>query len=116
MINISEHMEWVTELIPDLTDRLAPFVVEPEELDEELLKVFLAEIKRLTIEMQEGLAQDDEELICSAAHSLKGMGGTIGLPEISVLGLELEVLVRNDRLAEIAPLIEGLKNWLTTFF
>jgi len=115
MINISEYTEWVAELIPDLTERLAPFVVEPEELDEELLEVFLTEIRRLVDVMQTGLVQGDGDLICSAAHSLKGMGGTIGLPEISVLGLELEARVKDNRLAETAPLIEGLKNWLTTF-
>ena len=115
MVNIPGNVEWVAGLIPDLAARLDQFVVSTEELDDELVEVFCDEIKRLTGELQEGFAQNDAEIVRMAAHSLKGMGGTMGLPEISVLGLEIENRVKDDRLADTKPLINALAEWLPTF-
>jgi HPt (histidine-containing phosphotransfer) domain-containing protein len=115
MVNIPGNIEWVAELIPDLAVRIDQFVVDTEELDDELVEVFIEEIQRLTGELQQGLAKNDGEIIRMAAHSIKGMGGTMGLPELSVLGLEVENLVKEDRIPDARPLIEGLANWLTTF-
>ncbi len=114
MVNIPGHTEWVAELIPDLAARLDPFVVDTDELDDELVEVFVDEIQRLTGELQEGLVQNDAEVLRMAAHSIKGMGGTMGLPEISVLGLEIENRAKEDRLAETQPLIDGLALWMDT--
>ena len=115
MVNSPGNVEWVAGLIPDLAARLDQFVVSTEELDDELVEVFCDEIKRLAGELQEGLAQNDGEMVRMAAHSLKGMGGTMGLPEISVLGLEIENRVKDDRLADTKPLIDALAEWLPTF-
>lgn len=114
MVNIPENTEWVAELIPDLAARLDPFIVDTDELDDELVEVFVDEIQRLTGELQEGLAKNDGEVLRMAAHSIKGMGGTMGLPEISVLGLEIENRAKEDRLAETQPLIDGLALWMDT--
>ncbi len=114
MVNIPKNTEWVAELIPDLAARLDPFIVDTDELDDELVEVFIDEIQRLTGELQEGLAQNDGEVLRMAAHSIKGMGGTMGLPEISVLGLEIENRAKEDRLAETQPLIDGLALWMDT--
>jgi HPt (histidine-containing phosphotransfer) domain-containing protein len=115
MVNIPGNVEWVAGLIPDLEARLDQFVVSTEELDDELVEVFYEEIKRLTGELQEGLAQNDDDTVRTAAHSIKGMGGTIGLPEISVLGLEIENRAKDDRFADIKPLVDALADWLTAF-
>lgn len=115
MVEIPGNTEWVAELIPDLAARLDPFVVDTDELDDELVEVFTEEIQRLTGELQEGLAQNNGETVRMAAHSIKGMGGTMGLPEISVLGLELENMAKEDRLIEAQPLVDALANWLGTF-
>ncbi|MBT8042739.1 MAG: Hpt domain-containing protein, partial [Pontiella sp.] len=69
---------------------------------------------RLTNELHEGLSQKDTEAVRGAAHSIKGMGGTIGLPEISVLALEVENLAKEDRLVEIVPIVEALAAWMET--
>lgn len=114
MVNIPGNTEWVAELIPDLAARLEPYVVDTEELDDELVEVFIEEIRRLTRELQEGLAQNNGETIRMAAHSIKGMGGTMGLPEISVLGLEVEAMSKESRLSEIRSLVEGLVRWMET--
>lgn len=115
MVEIPGNTEWVAELIPDLAARLDPYIVDTDELDDELVEVFTDEIQRLTGELQEGLTQNNGETVRMAAHSIKGMGGTMGLPEISVLGLEIENLAKEDRLPEAQPLVDGLANWLGTF-
>jgi len=115
MAEFPGDIEWVAELIPDLAVRIAPFSVDTEEVDDELIEVFIDEIRRLTAELQEGLAQNNDEMIRMASHSIKGMGGTMGLPEISVLGLEIENMAKEDRLVDAKPLVDALAYWLTTF-
>jgi len=115
MADFPGNMEWVAEVVPDLAVRLDPFVVDTEDVDDELIEVFIDEIKRLSGELSDGLDRNDDEMIRMAAHSIKGMGGTMGLPEISVLGLEIENRVKTERLADTRPLVDSLAAWLTTF-
>jgi HPt (histidine-containing phosphotransfer) domain-containing protein len=112
MVNIPDNIEWIGELIPDLSAHVDQFRVDTEEMDDELITVFLEEIHRLTGELKEGLAQQDHEAIRMAAHSIKGMGGTIGLPELSVLGLEVENIAKENRLNDAQPLVDALAQWL----
>ena len=114
-MGFSENVEWVADLIPDLAGRLDPFIVDTNEVDDELAEVFANETRRLTAELQDGLGRGDAETVRMAAHSIKGMGGTMGLPEISVLGQEIEIRVKTGRLADTTPLIDALAEWLSTF-
>lgn len=114
MANIPGNVEWVAELVPGLESRKEQFVVDTEEVDDELVEVFIEEIRRLADELQEGLGQGDTEMVRMAAHSIKGMGGTLGLPEISVLGLEVENLAKDGRLPEAKPLVDALVRWMAT--
>lgn len=114
MTNFPGNMEWVSELIPDVAAKVAPFTVDTEEVDDELVEVFVDEIRRLTGELQDGLGQGNGEAVRIASHSIKGMGGTMGLPEISVVGLEIEDLAKEDRLPEARPLIDALAEWMAT--
>ena len=114
-MGFSENVGWVADLIPDLEGRLDPFIVDTEEVDDELAGVFASEIRRLTDELQDGLARDDGETVRMAAHSIKGMGGTMGLPEISVLGQEVENLAREGRPADARPLVDALAEWVSAF-
>lgn len=114
MAEIPGNTEWVAELIPGLEAKAGPFLVETDEVDDELIEVFIDELQRLSGELTEGLASGDLEMVRMAAHSIKGMGGTIGLPEISVLGLEVENCAKEERLPEAAPLVDGLAAWMKT--
>ena len=107
--------EWVAELVPDVAAKAVPFTVDTEEVDDELIAVFVGEIRRLTGELQDGLAQGNGEMVRVASHSIKGMGGTMGLPEISVLGLEIENMAKEERLADAKPLVDALAGWMATF-
>jgi len=115
MADIPRNVDWIAELVPDLSAKAEPFRVDTDEVDDELIEVFIDEIKRLVGELQEGLAANDPELVRMASHSVKGMGGTIGLPEVSVLGLEIENLAKEDRVPDADEMINGLAKWLNTF-
>ena len=114
MAELPGNTEWVGELIPELEARKAQFMVETDEVDDELIEVFIEELVRLSGELTEGLAGNDMEMVRMAAHSIKGMGGTIGLPEISVLGLEVENCAKEERLTDAEPLVRQLAVWLET--
>ncbi len=83
MVNIPGNTEWVGELIPGLEARKVQFVVDTDEVDDELVEIFIEELRRLSGELKRGFENHDPEMLRMAAHSIKGMGGTIGLPEIS---------------------------------
>ena len=114
MANIPGNVEWVAELIPSLAEQLDQYVVATDEMDDELIEVFIEEIQRLTAELQDGIRNNDAEMVRTAAHSIKGMGGTIGLPEISVLGLEIEKRAKEDRPQDAGPMVNALADWLVT--
>ena len=108
------NTEWVAKLIPELEARKVQFIVDTDEVDDELIELFIEELVRLSGELQQGYGGNDIETVRMAAHSIKGMGGTIGLPELSVLGLEIEEIAREDRLSDIGPFINGLAEWIKT--
>lgn len=114
MAEIPGNTEWVSNLVPDLEAKKVPFLVDTDEVDDELIEVFIDELRRLTGELQEGLAGSDDDMVRMAAHSIKGMGGTIGLPEISVLGLEVENCAKEDRLSDANRLVQALADWMQT--
>ena len=114
MANIPGNVEWVAELIPGLEAQLGQFVVATDEVDDELIEVFIEELDRLTKELQQGLNQLNIEMVRMAAHSIKGMGGTIGLPEISVVGLTIENAAKENDLPRTIPLVDALGNWLAS--
>ncbi len=114
MADVLGNTQWVAELIPGLEAKKGPFLVETDEVDDELIEVFVDELRRLSGELSAGLAAGDLDAVRMAAHSIKGMGGTIGLPEISVLGLEVENCAKEERLPEAKPLVAGLAAWITT--
>jgi len=108
---IARAIETVRTLVPDLDGRISQFEVETFEMDEELISAFCEELERLTGELQAGLDSGDNELLRVAAHSVKGMGGTMGLPEISVLAQEIELMLRAGNSERCRSLCEALILW-----
>jgi len=113
-MNLPGNVAWVEKFIPSLAEQLDQYVVATDEVDDELVEVFIEEIQRLTSELQQGVRNNDADMVRMAAHSIKGMGGTIGLPEISVLGLEIEKRAKADRPQDAGPMVDALAEWLTT--
>lgn len=115
MAKLPGQVDWVADLIPGLEGQLDQFEVSTDEVDDELIEVFIEELGRLTKELQEGMKTFDREAVRMAAHSIKGMGGTIGLPEISVLGLAIEDTAKENRLQDASPMVDALASWIETF-
>lgn len=115
MTTISRAIEMVQALIPDLDRRISQFEVETFEMDQELIAVFCGELERVCGELSEGLAAADQEQVRVAAHSMKGMGGTMGLPEISVLAYEIELQSRAGALERVQRLCDALIRWSNEF-
>ncbi len=112
VVSLFGSMDWILDVIPDLDARKGQFVVDAEEMDDELMEVFCGELRRLMGELLEGLHQNDAAMVATAAHSIKGMGGTIGLPELSVVGMEIEVRAKAANLPDAMPLITALGAWV----
>jgi HPt (histidine-containing phosphotransfer) domain-containing protein len=112
---ISRAIEMVRELVPDLDGRISQFEVETFEMDDELVEAFCEELERMSGDLQTGLDSGDNEQIRVAAHSIKGMGGTMGLPEISVLAQEIEFAVRDGDMQRCAELCAALTAWSERF-
>ncbi len=84
-------------------------------MDDELISAFCEELERMSGDLQTGLDTSDNEMIRVAAHSIKGMGGTMGLPEISVLAQEIELMLRGEQMDRCKELCIALINWARDF-
>jgi len=115
MTTLPRVIEMVREWVPDLENRITRFEVEPFELDDELIDAFREELGRLTGDLQAGLDVLDKEKIRMAVHSIKGMSGTMGLPEISVLAQEIEMSLRAGELECARSLSNALIAWARDF-
>jgi len=115
MPTIPRAVEWVKERIPDLDIRISQFEAEPFELDDELISAFNEELTRLCGELAAALQAHDTEEIHGAAHSLKGMCASIGLPELSVLAQEIEFTLRDGAMERCGTLANDLISWAQDF-
>jgi len=115
IMEIARAVEMVRELIPDLEDRMAQFEVEAFDIDDELMEAFREELERLGGDLQAGLTASDDEQVRAAAHSIKGMCGTMGLPEISVLAREIEMTLRAGERERCTLLCDALITWARDF-
>jgi HPt (histidine-containing phosphotransfer) domain-containing protein len=108
-------IETVRKLVPDLDGRISQFEVETFEMDDELIAAFCEELERMTGDLQTGLDSKNNDMVRVAAHSIKGMGGTMGLPEISVLAQEVELTLRNGQMPRCVDLCNALIGWSRGF-
>lgn len=111
MAEIVRVIEMVRELVPDLEHRISQFEVDPFEPDEELMEAFREELERLGGDLRSGMEAAEPDEVRLAAHSIKGMASTMGLPEISVLAHEIELKSRGNDLSVCRPLTDALLNW-----
>jgi len=115
MIDISDT-SWVVEWIPDLEERKKQYDISLDDpLEDDLIELFLEELLTLIFDLQDGILMMDPDAICKAAHSIKGMAGTMGLADISVLAHEIEVLVLDEKLKKAKPMIDALADWRDSF-
>lgn len=103
--------KWFGDSIPDLDTRSEGFVTDLNVVDEELLDLFVEEINRAVQGLIETVERQDEMGIREHAHTLQGMGGTVGAPEISVLGEELSARARVGDFAKCRHLLAAFQGW-----
>jgi HPt (histidine-containing phosphotransfer) domain-containing protein len=114
-MDLPTNVAWVGDLVPDLSARVGQFTVDTDELDDELIEVFSDEIIRLAGEMEQAIAAAENEGIRMSAHSIKGMGGTMGLPEISVLAHEIELMAKESNMERCRELAAAMISWAQEF-
>lgn len=114
-MKIERAIAMVRKLVPDLDGRISHFEVEDFEADAELIAAFCEELERLSGDLRSGLDASDTKKARVAAHSIKGMGGTMGLPEISVLAQEVEQTLLAGQKDRCEFLSKGLISWARDF-
>lgn len=104
-------IEIVRTCVPDIDTRKEPFIVDTSEVDDELLEIFFEQMDINVNAMKEARANTNMKQAAAEAHSIKGMGGTIGIPELSVLAAELELAAKADDMERFDGLMVALDNY-----
>jgi len=112
---MAELYGMIADVVPDLESRKGVYQVDAMELDDELREAFLEQLDINNDGIRKGVREGDLEAIASTAHSIKGMGGTIGKPEMSVLGEELESAAKAGDEARCGRLAGVVDEWLRLF-
>jgi anti-sigma regulatory factor (Ser/Thr protein kinase)/HPt (histidine-containing phosphotransfer) domain-containing protein len=102
---------WFGGLIPDLAARSGEFETDLNVLDEELLQLFHEQILLSVEELRQGIGSFDALKIRESAHSLQGMGGVVGAPEISVLGVAFSEAAIAEDWKRCGDLLTALEGW-----
>ncbi len=79
-----------------------------EELLNELIDVFVAEVPAQLTTLRGALERSDLADIADAAHAVKGMAGHFGAEDVTALALKLEQSARAAKSADYARLVDAL--------
>jgi len=106
-----DGLGYFQSLIPNLTERLPLFTVTEVPSDPELIALFLEQLEHNLRDLRSALEPMDPKTLRRVAHLLKGVGGTLGSPEVSVLAEELEHAVAEGNQNRCQILVDGLARW-----
>lgn len=82
------------EALPEWPAQIQPFCVSTEWLDDEIMAAFHEEMKSKLAALRAAMTPWAFDTIAALAHSIKGMAGSCGAPEISLLALRIEEAAR----------------------
>ncbi|MFZ4395436.1 MAG: Hpt domain-containing protein [Kiritimatiellia bacterium] len=99
-------------LIPGLADLANAYRVNTSEVEAEILELFVAQLRVVAAALAVAVAAQDVKGVCQGAHSLHGMGGTIGVPELSVVGVELGAAARREDFVRCTRLFVAIEFWM----
>ncbi len=105
----------VRALIPDLDERMPHYQVDTSDVDDELLQLFIGQIETNLKAMDAATGAGNWQETGRQAHSIKGMGGTAGAPELSVLAEDVERACKAQDTARYQALCTVLHQWLDGF-
>lgn len=99
------------EVIPDLDRRALAFTVLTGPAGDDIRHFFHEYVSGLLSELRAALDRADWPVLARHAHSLKGAGGGVGYPEISVLSecMERSAKAGDDRAVRL--LVDALAAW-----
>lgn len=100
-------------VLPDLDRRVDAFTVLSGPVDDDIRHAFHEYLTSLRPQLATAGQRGDVPAIARLAHALKGMGGGVGHPEISVLGQAMELSALAGQAARVQQLIEALDAWQT---
>jgi hypothetical protein len=99
-------------LIPDLDALAVKYRVEYDDVvDAEIFEVFVDLVHQITGDLAAVCDCRDEAAARRQGHSLEGVGGTVGFPEISVVGAMLITAVKEGRWEFCRDLAGRLLRW-----
>ena len=99
-------------LIPELRRLANAYRVSTSEVDAELLLLFVEQLQQVVAGLTRAMTARDEAGLRKGAHSLLGMGGTIGVPELSVVGGEMRAAVIQCDFGRCEDLLRALQVWM----
>ncbi|MBM4164932.1 MAG: response regulator [Lentisphaerae bacterium] len=99
------------DLIPGLAGRAEAFRGSDEFVDDAVLAAFERQMALTVAALRTAVDTTDEAGIRRQAHSLQGMGGAAGAPEISVVGEELSLAAKAGDFARCSALAAQLAAW-----
>ena len=100
------------EVIPDINARAAAYDLDPFPPDPEVAEALRAHLVEVIPALAAAAAAGQLIALARAGHSLRGMGGAAGAPELSVFGEELEMAARDGDGRRAAALVARLPAWL----
>ena len=95
--------------IPDYSDRIGVYDMGDQHLDDDLLALFEETLAEATDTLVAAYGKGDDRGVAGAAHSIKGMGGMAGCPEISLLAESIERSIQDGERDTLARLVELLQ-------
>ena len=97
--------------LPGIDRETERFRVTSGPLDPELVSALLDYVRDTLPRLHEDLAGGDLYAVGGMAHALKGMGGSVGFPDISALGSLMESAAHSGNAAELRALAQALSSW-----
>lgn len=99
------------DIVPQLAERAEEYRADGDAADAETWALFETEVWRALARLDAGCAAHAANVIRDRGHSFEGMGGTVGLPELSVVGAELSLAARAEDWERCARLTQRLRAW-----
>ena len=80
------------------------------DADDEIVDLFLRDAESRVVELRRLFAAMDAPNIAACAHALRGSAGNIGARQVMRVSGEIDTLAKENRIAQIAPLIDRLES------
>ncbi len=112
--SVAQARQALLAAVPEIGPLESAYRVTAGAPDDELVAALLEHLQGGEARLARAEASGDLAGIAGFAHGLKGMGGSVGLPEVSALGQLLESAATERRAGLVADLLRALRDWRRT--